>query len=138
MRFAKVLYSMLSGCLTMLGFSGCQPACEYGPPPVEYDEYKVSGIVTDIYFNPLKGIEVKVVDEYSNKNVKIYTDSEGVFESPRLKTSLLGEQLLQFTDVDGEANGGEFRSKTVSIKQMNELEEDGERLFMAHISLQNE
>lgn len=133
----KILYSVLSSCLAMLGLTGCQPACEYGPPPVEYDKYRVGGIVTDNKFNPLKGIEIKVVDTYSDKDVKFYTDSEGSFESPTLRTSLLGKQMLQFTDTDGVANGGEFRSKTISIQQMKELNNDDEKLYIIDISLEN-
>jgi len=128
---------MLSGCLTILGFTRCNPACEYGPPPVVYDDYRVGGVVMDEYFNPLKGIEVRIIDNNSEKDVKFYTDNEGVFESPILKTSKLGEQSLQFTDIDGEDNGGEFSGKTISIKQMDELEDNDENLYYTYVSLKH-
>ena len=136
MRFTNVLYKLLSGCLSMLGFSGCILPCEYGPPPVEYNDYMVKGIVTDTKGNSLKGIEVKVIDSRSNKDVTIYTDSDGYFKSPMIQTPSLGNQMLHFTDIDGEANGGEFSKKTISIKQMEEYKNDDEYLYVAKVSLQ--
>ena len=115
--------------LPLLGVSGAI-SCDnvilkpdmYGCPPVEYDEpvmygtptvaFSVKGKVVDADSNPIPDIEVSYEDSY---NV-VMTEEDGTFE---LQVETVGFKLkaatLKFTDVDGEANGGEFMTQSVDV-----------------------
>ena len=128
--------TLLSGVVTLLGFSSCgenifnggEVVCEYGMPTVDY---RVIGEVKDESGKPLQGIQVIVKDKYLyNKNGDyehtynhegdtVYTDAKGAFESAKIQSAALKHQEIIFNDVDGEANGGEFRSVGMSIKDFD-------------------
>ena len=112
--------TLLSGVLAMLGFAGCEKAwngeCEYGMPMVDY---RVIGEVTDEAGKPLSGIRA-IIEQVENYNVDtVYTDAKGHFESKKLKSVAISQQNLILEDVDGEANGGEFESTKLPIKEMD-------------------
>lgn len=117
-------YNMLLGALLgALGFSSCNVildpfmACEYGQPMADY---KLVGKVTDEAGNPLKGIRVvfhpnaKSAEEDNAWNSDtLYSDASGKFEKERLKYDWpddLKQAYVKFDDVDGDANGGSFKS----------------------------
>lgn len=124
--------TLLSGVLALLGFAGCE---NWGDSPVEYGmpsvDYRVIGEVTDEAGKPLSGIRVIVKDKYllnkdgdyehtyNHEGDTVYTDSKGSFKSAKIRSSAIYDQRVVFDDVDGEANGGEFRSVDMSIKDLD-------------------
>ena len=123
--------TLLSGVLAVLGFAGCEKAwngeCEYGSPSVDY---RVIGEVTDEAGKPLSGIRVIVQDKYLlskdgdyhtyyHEGDTVYTDAQGAFQSAKIQSGGIYQQRVVFDDVDGEANGGEFRSVDMSIKDFD-------------------
>lgn len=124
--------TLLSGVLAILGFAGCEKAwngeCEYGSPSVDY---RVIGEVTDEAGKPLSGIRVIVQDKYlyskdgdyehtyNHEGDTVYTDAKGAFQSAKIHAGGIYKQRVVFDDVDGEANGGEFRSVDMSIKDLD-------------------
>ena len=123
--------TLLSGVLAMLGFAGCENAWneadEYGSPSVDY---RVIGEVTDEAGKPLSGIRVIVQDKslyskdgdyhtYNYEGDTVYTDAKGAFQSAKIHAGGIYKQRVVFDDVDGEANGGEFRSVDMSIKDLD-------------------
>ena len=124
--------TLLSGVLAMLGFAGCEKAwngeCEYGMPMVDY---RVIGEVTDEAGKPLSGIRVIVKDKYlynkdgddkhtyNHEGDTVYTDAKGAFQSAKINSGGIYQQRVVFDDVDGEANGGEFSSIDMSIKDLD-------------------
>ena len=123
--------TLLSGVLAVLGFAGCEKAwngeCEYGSPSVDY---RVIGEVTDEAGKPLSGIRVIVQDKYLlskdgdyhtyyHEGDTVYTDAQGAFQSAKIQSGGIYQQRVVFDDVDGEANGGEFRTVDMSIKDFD-------------------
>ena len=123
--------TLLSGVLAVLGFAGCEKAwngeCEYGSPSVDY---RVIGEVTDEAGKPLSGIRVIVQDKYLlskdgdyhtyyHEGDTVYTDAKGAFKSAKIHSGGIFQQRVVFDDVDGEANGGEFRTVDMSIKDFD-------------------
>lgn len=123
--------TLLSGVLAMLGFTGCENAWNgsemYGTPSVDY---RVIGEVTDEAGKPLQGIRVIVKDKsidridddwtkYYHEGDTVYTDAKGSFKSAKIRSIAIYQQRIVFDDVDGEANGGEFRSVDMSIKDLD-------------------
>ena len=132
--------ALLSGALALLGFAGCsnnennEPndmICMYGSPSVGY---RVMGTVTDEEGKPLKDIQVIMdnprivtyLDEEGQNirpidtiNMKIlpdtvYTDEKGQFSGLNTIAVSLSKLTVEFRDVDGEANGGDFNSQQLS------------------------
>ena len=101
--------------LSLVGFSAAPilTAC-YGMPDNYYDESKlfdnIKGFVVDTELNPIENIEIKV------NGLTCRTNEDGSF---LLESEFYGYQTLIATDVDGEANGGEFGSVEVPISDLN-------------------
>ena len=98
-------------------------AC-YGVEYTEFNsDYGASGRVVDDRGNPIQGIEVRTEDgghfEYNTgfSDYQGYIDARGSFWP--------GTQhgKVQFIDIDGEANGGEFETLTVDIENATQTEE---------------
>lgn len=130
MKKRTMVHRLLSGALVLLGFTSCsdelgEEPCEYGTP---YSKFLVKGTVTSEEDEPLKGIQVIVREAWDN-NIHIadtvYTDEKGEFRTEELGAAGIGQQQVYFHDIDGEENGGAFRSDSVQIKEMdaNKLEE---------------
>ena len=126
------LFELIAGfLLSLLGFSGCEIfnlRAEYGQP---HATYKVIGQVTDEGGKPIPGIEVKgnlnyVKDgplQLMNKTVTTDSDGKYILDSSNWPGST--SATLEFTDIDGEANGGEFDSATLSTSLQKVAEGDG-------------
>lgn len=116
--------------LSLLGFSiscekedgkgdnnGEQP-CMYGTPT---RAYTVRGKVTDSKGHPIKGIVVvsKNIDSFGNNpTMSAVTGSDGTFVTNTIKTMDLNSGVLTFHDVDGEQNGGQFKSQDVELSKL--------------------
>ena len=126
------LFELIAGfLLSLLGFSGCEIfnlRAEYGQP---HATYKVIGQVTDEGGKPIPGIEVKgnlnyVKDgplQLMDKTVTTASDGKYILDSSNWPGST--SATLEFTDIDGEANGGEFESATLSTSLQKVAEGDG-------------
>ena len=125
--------TLLSGALALLGFTGCSDINDapdlYGTPSVDY---RVLGTVTDEEGKPLEGIQVvmdnpwivsyldeggkEILPKVDTTNMKIlpdtlYTDKKGQFSGLKTMAGSLNKLTVEFRDIDGEANGGEFKSE---------------------------
>lgn len=94
----------------------------YGSPPSGYDtpvmygtpvvEFSVKGKVMDPDGNPIQGIEIS--HDYSGH--KVYTLEDGTFDYASEDIGFEMETVtLEFTDIDGADNGGDFQSKEVAV-----------------------
>lgn len=123
----RLVGQLMSWLLLLLGFSSCEESVEYGTPTVDY---QVKGKVTTASGEALKGIQVVVKDQYGsfkqadqwgyNQNDTIYTDANGEFVSHEARGSSLSSQKVCFYDVDGELNGGTFKSDSIELKEMTQ------------------
>ena len=135
--------ALLSALLTMLGFGSCTElgADEYGAPPVmegtceygaPYVDYVIRGNVTDEYEHPIGG--VKAVVKYIPDEAPGYafgidstcTDADGKFQ---IDTRSMANHDLKLVveDTDGQENGGDFRSDTIRLADMEQRKlENGE------------
>ena len=115
----RLLYILLG----LLGLSSCEHffgAAEYGCPNVSFS---LKARVVDEAGNPIQGIEVRAEDgdrfEYNTgfSDYQGYIDARGSFWP--------GTQhgKVQFIDIDGEANGGEFETLTLQIENVTQTED---------------
>lgn len=118
----RIALRLLYGALGLLGFA----ACEEGETPVEYGspytKFQVKGTVTSEADEPLKGIQVIVRAEWDNDPIAadtLYTDEKGEFQTKELGTGGIGKQKVYFHDIDGEENGGTFKSDSIALKDMD-------------------
>ena len=100
--------------LSLVGFSAAPmlTAC-YGTPYDELEPFdSVEGFVVTTDMKPIQNIRVGV----EGRNV--LTDEQGHFfiESPY---NFYGDVLLTATDIDGEANGGDFGTESVTVTAEN-------------------
>ena len=122
---------LLSGALVLLGLASCsneneeEIRYEYGSP---YAKFQVKGTVTSDTDEPLKGIQVVVRKKWDNNPMSadtVYTDEKGEFKTDELGTGSIGYQKVYFNDIDGEENGGSFKSDSIALEKMEkkQLEE---------------
>ena len=98
----------------LLGFSATalsQVACMYGPRQSDYGaltmDFEVSGKVVDKESAPIAGIEVSCSAKTESGVSSVLTAGDGSFFISGTGVS----PLLQFKDIDGSENGGEFAEK---------------------------
>ena len=126
-RFNRWYNVILTALLSVLGYA-CSSSdeddevvCMYGTP---HADYQFSGTVTDESGSPVKGIKVSaknVYRRYDSTVVETYgvdstlTDSKGKYAVEG--GAFLGEHILKLIveDIDGELNGGAFKSDTIDI-----------------------
>lgn len=116
---------LLSGTLALLGFASCSEEFggedimyEYGTP---YSKFIVKGTVTSDADKPLKGIQVIVRQSWNNSILPsdtVYTDEKGTFNTGELGMGGIGMQKVYFNDIDGDENGGAFKSDSLALKDM--------------------
>ena len=114
----RLIYILLG----LLGFTSCElfAPVEYGCPNVSFS---LKARVVDEAGVPIQGIEVRTERgghfEYNTgfSDYQGYIDANGTFRP--------GTQhgKVQFIDIDGEANGGEFETLTVDIENATQTEE---------------
>ena len=95
----------------------------YGPPPSGYEDtpvmygtpvvdFSVKGKVMDPDGNPIQGIEIS--HDYSGH--KVYTLEDGSFDYASEDIGFEMETVtLEFADIDGEKNGGDFQPQEVDV-----------------------
>ena len=107
----------------LLGLTSCEHfigVAEYGCPNVSFS---LKARVVDEAGNPIQGIEVRTEDgdhfEYKTgiSDYQGYIDAYGGFWPGTERGK------VQFIDIDGEANGGEFETLTVQIENASQTQE---------------
>ena len=119
----KLIRLLCVSVIGMLGFSSCEEhSDEYGTPITNFLYW---GTVTDEAGNPIEGINVIMSGNILGMpNVKLKTESyDG--EKYNLSTGIFSTAdthiaTIDFVDVDGEENGGEFQSVTITPQDMVE------------------
>lgn len=114
--------------ISALGFVACDSSdddngsdypIEYGTPTADY---KYMGTVTDKNGKPIEGIKATLVGynslTSSQKVAEFTTDKNGKFESEVYSETVATVKIIEFADVDGELNGGEFATTSITTSQM--------------------
>ena len=126
-RFTHWYNAVLTALLGLLGFESCDSPDEYGPIPVEYGtpyaDYQFSGTVTYESNSPIKDIKVsaKFVYRKNDGGTGSYggdstlTDGSGKYTLEGRRFISDPDLKLIVEDMDGEANGGAFKSDTIDI-----------------------
>ena len=128
--------AILTALLSVLGY-GCsseEPMDMYGTI-VEYGcphaDYVVKGTITDEGGKPIKGIKVTAPNgsSYDSQYQQIVqTDASGNFALKEF-SSMRGSYLF-VEDIDGEDNGGDFKSDTIDVRELPHTQvEKGERWY---------
>lgn len=105
----------------MLGFSSCEEhSDEYGTP---ITNFRYWGTVTDEAGNPVAGINVIMSGTILGMpNVQLKTESydgeRSNFSTGIFSTADTHIATIDFVDVDGEENGGDFQSVTITPQDM--------------------
>jgi putative lipoprotein (rSAM/lipoprotein system) len=121
----KLIRLLCVSVIGLLGFSSCEEhSDEYGTP---ITNFRYWGIVTDEAGNPIEGINVIMSGNILGMpNVKLKTESYmygedmSVFLTGRFSTANTQITTIDFVDVDGEENGGDFQSVTITPQDMVE------------------
>lgn len=127
-RFNRWYNAVLTALMSLIGY-GCSSSddpwggglCMYGTP---HADYQFMGTVNDESGSPVKGIKVAAKNVYRSQDgavVDTYgvdstqTDGSGkyAFETQRFISD--PDLKLIVEDIDGEANGGAFKSDTIDI-----------------------
>ena len=119
----KLIRLLCVSVIGLLGFSSCEEhSDEYGTP---ITNFRYWGIVTDEAGNPIEGINVIMSGNILGMpNVKLKTESyDGEkynFSTGIFSTADTHIATIDFVDVDGEENGGDFQSVTITPQDMVE------------------
>lgn len=119
----KLIRLLCVSVIGMLGFSSCEEhSDEYGTP---ITNFRYWGIVTDEAGNPIESINVIMSGNILGMpNVKLKTESyDGEkynFSTGIFSTADTHIATIDFVDVDGEENGGDFQSVTITPQDMVE------------------
>ena len=115
----RLLYILLG----LLGLTSCEHfigAAEYGCPNVSFS---LKARVVDEAGVPIQGIEVRTEDgRYFDYNTG-FSDYQGYIDARGSFWPGTEHGKVQFIDIDGEANGGEFETLTVDIENATQTEE---------------
>ena len=115
----RLIYILLG----LLGLSSCEhfiDAAEYGVPNVSFS---LKARVVDEAGVPIQGIEVRTEEgdifEYNTG----FSDYQGYIDARGRFWPGTEHGKVQFIDIDGEANGGEFETLTLQIENVTQTEE---------------
>jgi putative lipoprotein (rSAM/lipoprotein system) len=119
----KLINWLCATIISLLGFSACKAEkeilYEYGSP---YADYKYMGTITDEEGNPIQGIKATLIGSsnlVSGNEIAVFTtDKDGKFESEYYNERNTNIYKIDFTDTDGELNGGEFASTSIKTSEM--------------------
>lgn len=95
-------------------------AAEYGVPHVSFE---VKARVVDEAGKPIQGIEVRTEDGGQFEYNTGFSDYQGYINAVGGFWPGTERGKVQFIDIDGEANGGEFETLTVELKNVTQTEE---------------
>lgn len=103
-RILTKFFALFGITLTAVACYGV-PYDEFEPKPIiPEDTYYGHGIVVDSSHKPIQGIRVTIGKD------ECITDSQGWFD-----VGDEGDNVIVFSDIDGEKNGGEFKEHTIRL-----------------------
>ena len=119
----RVVRILCVSAIGLLGFSSCEEhSDEYGTPITSFQYW---GYVANEAGNPIKGINVIMSGTINGMpNVQLKTESfmfdedTSVFETGRFSLADTHITTIDFVDVDGEENGGDFQSVTITPQDL--------------------
>ena len=113
----KLLYRPLALILSFMGFMigfTSKVLAQYGAPVMHF---KLLGQVKSVGCEQaVGGVEVALVNDITGQVTKVRTDSEGNFHFSILEYYWEYEFTMNLADIDGDANQGEFVSKSLRFK----------------------
>ena len=115
----RLIYILLG----LLGLSSCEHfigAAEYGCPNVGFS---LKARVVDEAGTPIQGIEVRTDEGGRFEYNTGFSDYQGYIDAQGSFWPGTQDGKVQFIDIDGEANGGEFETLTVDIEIATQTEE---------------
>ena len=114
----RLIYILLG----LLGFTSCEHfgAVEYGCPNVSFS---LKARVVDEAGVPIQGIEVRTEDGGYFEYKTGFSDYQGYIDANGTFWPGTEHGKVQFVDIDGEANGGEFETLTVDVENATQTEE---------------
>ena len=114
----RLIYILLG----LLGFTSCEHfgSVEYGCPNVSFS---LKARVVDEAGVPIQGIEVRTDEGGRFEYNTGFSDYQGYIDARGSFWPGTQDGKVQFIDIDGEANGGEFETLTVDIQNATQTEE---------------
>lgn len=114
----RLIYILLG----LLGLTGCElfAPVEYGCPNVSFS---LKARVVDEAGVPIQGIEVRTEDGGYFEYKTGFSDYQGYIDASGTFWPGTEHGKVQFVDIDGEANGGEFETLTVNVENATQTEE---------------
>ena len=114
----RLLYILLG----LLGLTSCDHfgMAEYGCPNVSFS---LKARVVDEAGKPIQGIEVRTEDGDHFEYKTGFSDYQGYIDAYGGFWPGTERGKVQFIDIDGEANGGEFETLTVQIENVTQTQE---------------
>jgi putative lipoprotein (rSAM/lipoprotein system) len=115
-RLIYILFALLG-----FGFASCEEIgkAEYGVPHVSF---KLKAHVVDEAGEPIQGIEVRTEDDERFEYNTGISDYQGNIDAYGGFWPGAENGRVQFIDIDGEANSGEFETQLVKLTNVEELE----------------
>jgi putative lipoprotein (rSAM/lipoprotein system) len=115
-RLIYILFALLG-----FGFASCEEIgkAEYGVPHVSF---KLKARVVDEAGKPIQGIEVRTEDDERFEYNTGISDYQGNIDAYGGFWPGAERGQVQFIDIDGEANSGEFETQLVKLTNVEELE----------------
>lgn len=128
-KFLRILSALGLASLPACDLINPQP-CMYGTPSADY---KVMGKVTDESGSPIEGIKVYSTKEPLNERTST-SNKDGNFEH---SVKVVRDPFLMvFEDVDGDLNGGQFKSDTLEFKHEDFVKvKDGEGWYSGEFEI---
>ena len=127
------LFKITLGLLGIAMVDSCVAKAEYGCP---HADFEAKGVVTDEDGNGIQGIRVVISAEYPNPDYTgapltdtLWTNHSGEYVTGESYIdddfAYMDSVKLEFEDVDGQENGGEFHKVTVEVPVFKVKEGDG-------------
>ena len=126
--------------LALLGFSSCDTkplddelARPIESPDIYYTAYGVPLASYHIYGKvkssssrkAIKGIQVQAISTFGGLSTPVYTDSDGKYSFVTSYASSGNNITINFKDVDGPDNGGEYASGSITVTPKKISQGDG-------------
>ncbi|MBR5206241.1 MAG: radical SAM-associated putative lipoprotein [Alistipes sp.] len=114
-RLIYILFALLG-----FGFTSCEEIgkAEYGVPHVSF---KLKARVVDEAGKPIQGIEVRTEDDEPFEYNTGISDYKGNIDAYGGFWPGAERGQVQFIDIDGEANGGEYETQLVKLTNVEQI-----------------
>lgn len=127
------LFKITLGLLGVVMVDSCVAKAEYGCP---HADFEAKGVVTDEDGKGIQGIRVVISAEYPNPIYSgeqladtLWTDHKGEYITGDSyiddEFAYMNSVKLEFEDVDGQENGGEFQKVSIEVPVFKVKEGDG-------------